>query len=207
MPQQRSTPPLRVGFVLFDGFELLDVFGPAEIFGLLTRSGRTRLTLLGADGAGPVTSAQGVRVLADRTCAGAPEADVLIVPGGQGTRREVENGRLLAWLREADREVEVTASVCTGSALLARAGLLDGRRATSNKAAFDWVREQGPHVTWVRQARWVEDGKFWTSSGVSAGIDMALALMARLLGRETADRVAQSAEYRWNPDPDADPFA
>jgi transcriptional regulator GlxA family with amidase domain len=99
-------------------------------------------------------------------------------------------------------------SVCTGAALLARAGLLDGRRATSNKLSFKWVTEQGPAVEWIlRQARWVEDGKFATSSGVSAGIDMTLALIAKLAGAESAERIAIRMEYEWHRDPSWDPFA
>ena len=98
-------------------------------------------------------------------------------------------------------------SVCTGSALLAKAGLLDGLRATSNKRAFEWVMAQGPQVTWIRKARWVKDGRFWTSSGISAGIDMTLGLISHLLGRERSLEVARRAEYLWNEDRNDDPFS
>lgn len=98
-------------------------------------------------------------------------------------------------------------SVCTGSVLLASAGLLDGRKATSNKMSFDWVTEQGPDVDWVAKARWVEDGRFFTSSGVSAGMDMSLAVITRLLDRAAADKVAQIAEYEWHDNAARDPFA
>ena len=98
-------------------------------------------------------------------------------------------------------------SVCTGAALLARAGVLDERQATSNKAAFSWVVSQGPRVRWVKQARWVEDGKFWTSSGVSAGIDMALAVIARLIRLELAEELAVLMDYEWPRDAAHDPFA
>jgi transcriptional regulator GlxA family with amidase domain len=97
-------------------------------------------------------------------------------------------------------------SVCSGSALLAKAGLLDGRRATSNKQFFDLARGQGPRVDWVAQARWVEDGPFATSSGVSAGIDMALGVIARLFGKERAQEIADLTEYEWHSDPTRDPF-
>jgi len=133
--------------------------------------------------------------------------DVLLVPGGIGTRREVGNGALMDWLRRRADEAEIVSSVCTGAALLARAGLLNGRRATSNKFAFSWVVEQGPQVEWVRQARWVEDGKFATSSGVSAGIDMTLALIARTADVTSAERVATRMEYEWHRDASWDPFA
>jgi transcriptional regulator GlxA family with amidase domain len=97
--------------------------------------------------------------------------------------------------------------MCSSSALLAKAGILDGKSATSNKRAFDWVKSQGPDVTWIRQARWVEDGRIFTSSGVSAGMDMTLGLIERLLGREHSRQVAKQAEYRWNEDRTIDPFA
>jgi transcriptional regulator GlxA family with amidase domain len=99
----------------------------------------------------------------------------------------------LDWLVRRSADTAIVTSVCTGAALLARAGILDGRRATTNKRAFQWVVEQGPRVEWVREARWVEDGKFVTSSGVSAGINMTLAVIARLLGKETSERAATSS--------------
>jgi transcriptional regulator GlxA family with amidase domain len=97
--------------------------------------------------------------------------------------------------------------VCTGTALLARPGLLDGRRATTNKAVFQWVADQGPKVEWIRAARWVEDGHFFTSSGVSAGMDMSLAVIAKLVGQDMADALATGAEYDWHRDASWDPFA
>jgi len=193
-----------VGVVLFPGFELLDVFGPLEAFGNLPGMFRV---LLVAERAGPVASAQGPRALADHGFADCPHLDLILVPGGIGTREEAENPALLGWLARRGAEAEVVTSVCTGTALLARAGLLDGRRATTNKAFFQWVADQGPKVEWVRAARWVEDGKFATSSGVSAGIDMALAVIARLEGREVSENVARAMEYEWHTDADWDPFA
>jgi len=133
--------------------------------------------------------------------------DVLLVPGGFGTRELVNNGDFHAELvRVADRSKSVL-SVCTGSALLAKAGLLDGARATSNKLAFDWVVSQGPGVDWVRRARWVTDGKFRTSSGVTAGIDMTLDFVREQLGLEVARKVATALEHRWTENAEDDPFA
>ena len=132
---------------------------------------------------------------------------MLLIPGGPGTRTELANPAVLDWLKTASAKAEITMSVCTGSVLLARAGLLDGRRATSNKMSFAWVQEQGPDVDWVAEARWVEDGRLFTSSGVSAGMDMSLAVIARLLDRAAADKVAQIAEYEWHDDAARDPFA
>ncbi len=193
-----------VGVLLFDQFELLDVFGPLEMLGLLEEDFSIRLI---SQQAPTVASAQGPRSVIDDHFAEDRAYDVLLVPGGMGTRREVENAALLQWLARAAGQAEIVASVCTGSALLAKAGLLDGRRATTNKLAFDWVARQRPAVQWQRRARWVEDGKFFTSSGVSAGMDMALALVARLCGIERARQAALWAEYVWAEDSENDPFA
>jgi transcriptional regulator GlxA family with amidase domain len=195
-----------VGALLFEGFELLDVFGPLEAWGMLAAAGEWKLVTTAAT-AGPVASAQGPRAVADHSMADCPKLDVILVPGGIGTRREVKNGALLDWLRRRSSEAEVVTSVCTGAALLARAGLLDGRRATTNKAVFGWVAEQGAAVQWVKQARWAEDGPFVTSSGVSAGIDMTLAVIARLAGIGVAEGIAIRMEYDWHRDAAWDPFA
>ena len=114
---------------------------------------------------------------------------------------------LIDFIRSRSSEAEIVMSVCTGAALLARAGLLDGRRATTNKRAFAWPVSQGPYVNWIRQARWIEDGKFVTSSGISAGIDMALAVIGRRYGGETAGDIAAAMEYEWHRDAHWDPFA
>jgi transcriptional regulator GlxA family with amidase domain len=195
-----------VGALLFEGFELLDVFGPLEAWGILSAAGGWKVVTT-AESAGAVTSAQGPRAVADHSLPECPKVDVILVPGGIGTRRQVQNSVLLEWLRQRSEEAEVVTSVCTGAALLARAGLLDGRNATSNKKSFGWVVEQGSAVRWVRQARWVEDGRFVTSSGVSAGIDMTLSVIARVADPETAERIAVCMEYDWHRDPAWDPFA
>jgi transcriptional regulator GlxA family with amidase domain len=198
--------PKTVGIVLFEGFELLDVFGPAETYGIHDLKGAFRLLMV-AEQPGAVASAQGPSAIAGYGFADCPHLDIILVPGGIGTRREVENQALGSWLRARAEAAERVTSVCTGSAILASAGLLDGRRATSNKRALDWVMSQGRHVQWIGQARWVEDGKFATSSGVSAGIDMALAIIAQICGVEIAEKAAVGMEYEWHRDAGWDPFA
>ncbi len=193
-----------VGTLLFPGFELLDVFGPLEMFGALADDFSLKTI---AATAGPVESRQGPKAMADVALADAKPYDILLVPGGRGTRREVDNAALIDWLKRHAEASGIVATVCTGAALLARTGLLDGRKATSNKASFGWVVAQGPNVVWQTHARWVVDGKYYTSSGVSAGMDMTLALIADLCGAEKARWVADYAEYRWSNDPDDDPFA
>ncbi len=193
-----------IAALVFPGFETLDLFGPIEMFGLLKHEFSISIV---SEQPGEIGSAQGQRVCVDRAFADAVAFDMLLVPGGPGTRTEVTNPALLDWLQTASASAEIIMSVCTGSALLASAGLLDGRKATSNKMSFGWVRQQGPDVDWVARARWVEDDRFFTSSGVSAGMDMSLAVITRLLDRAAADKVAQIAEYEWHDDAARDPFA
>lgn len=198
-------PPARtLGIVLYSRFELLDVFGPAEMFGNL--GDKVKIVMVAAK-AGPVKSAQGPQVVADYGFDDCPQLDLLMVPGGFGTLAELKNETLLDWLRKRSEKAEIVMSVCSGSALLAKAGLLDGRRATSNKQYFQMAVAQGPKVEWVKEARWVDDGNRVTSSGVSAGTDMALHVIERLYGKEIAERLADGTEYQWHRDADRDPFA
>jgi putative intracellular protease/amidase len=192
-----------IGVVLYPMFEVLDVFGPIEMWANVPDFHVVTI----AEHKGLVRSTQGVSVQADYDFLDAPPLDVVMVPGGAGTRTELGNPVFLDYLRKADAQSEFTTSVCTGSALLAKAGLLKGRRATSNKKFFALAVAQDPSVTWVKRARWVEDGKVITSSGVSAGTDMALGLVARLYGVEPARLLARNLEYQWSEDPTKDPFA
>ena len=192
-----------IGVLIFDDFELLDVFGPLEMYGMLPEI--FDIFLVSEDG-GNISSRQGPRVVSDHIFSMGYQYDILFVVGGTGTRREVHNPRLMKWLKGQAEEAELVTSVCTGSALLAKAGVLDGIRATTNKLAFNWVQSQGEKVSWIKKARWVEDGRFFTSSGVSAGTDMSLAVIERLTDRDTAYKVAAMAEYIWNEDSEDDPF-
>jgi transcriptional regulator GlxA family with amidase domain len=160
-----------------------------------------------AENAGPVRSAQGPETVARHGFDGCPALDLLLLPGGVGTLAQLANEALLDFLRARCGSVEVAMSVCSGSALFARAGVLDGRRATSNKIFFELARAQSEKVDWVEEARWVEDGPLVTASGVSAGTDMALGVISRLYGRERAEAVALVTEYQWHRDPERDPFA
>jgi transcriptional regulator GlxA family with amidase domain len=193
-----------VAVVLFPGFELLDACGPIEVLAHLPE--HFSVTLLGPR-AGPIPSAQGVEVVAGRPYDQASPCDLVLVPGGVGTRTLVDDEAFCSWLARFAARAPLVASVCTGSAVLAAAGLLDGHRATSNKRAFSWASGQGSDVEWVKKARWVEDGDRWSSSGVAAGIDMALALVARLHSEALAHRVADALEIDWHEDPRFDPFA
>ncbi len=193
-----------IGVVLFPEFELLDVFGPLEMFGMVPENFTIHLV---AEQAGAVASRQGPQSIAERGFGDDLRFDLLLVPGGPGTRTEVDNDWLLNWLRDQSKVAEYTASVCTGSALLAKAGVLDGLRATTNKRAFGWAAAQSNNVTWIPEARWVEDRNVFTSSGVSAGMDMSLAIIGKLLDNDVAEQIATWTEYDWHRDPSWDPFA
>lgn len=206
-----SNQPLQLGAVLYPGFEMLDFFGPLELFSVVGSSVIKINTV--AENAGPVAAAigsegaVGPKVIADFGFEDAPAFDLLLVPGGSGTLEELDNAVMLDYLTGASEQAQLVASVCTGSALLAKAGVLDGHRATSNKQVFALASTQSELVDWVESARWVEDGKFFTSSGVSAGMDMALAIIKKLWGDDRADTAASYTEYSWNRDADNDPFA
>ncbi|WP_232037368.1 DJ-1/PfpI family protein [Sphingobium amiense] len=203
-PTVPAGPKLRLGMVLFDDFEVLDVYGPLSMFGAL--KDRVQITTI-AEKAGTITTASGLSFVADVAFADAPQLDLVIIPGGMGTRREVNNAQFLSAIRHLAEVTPQVATVCTGAAVLAKTGWLDGKRATSNKMAWKWVTAQSAKVLWVPKARWVEDGKVTSSSGVSAGMDMALFLIAKRFGKETATWVANRAEYRWYDNPADDPYA
>lgn len=205
-----SEQALTLGAIIYPGFEMLDLFGPLEMFSMVPRESLTIHMV--AENAGPVPAALGMeisgpKVIADYGFADAPPLDIILLPGGFGTLPELENSNMLDFLAQRCKSARITASVCSGSALLARAGVLDGRRATSNKQLFALATSQSDKVTWVEAARWVEDGPYVTSSGVSAGTDMALAVIQRLWGEELALTTAEFAEYTWHRDADNDPFA
>jgi putative intracellular protease/amidase len=144
----------------------------------------------------------------DYTCAQAlkQQFELLMVPGGRGTWPLVDQPPVLEWLRTMDAKVSIMASVCTGAALLAKAGLLDGKPAATNHGAFGRVAQQGPRVLWDGVSSWVDAGKYVTSAGVSAGTDLGFYLVCRLAGRAVAEIAVQGAEYDWHRDPQAPIF-
>ncbi|MDL9945080.1 DJ-1/PfpI family protein [Gordonia sp. ABSL11-1] len=194
----------RVSVVMYEGFELLDVFGPVEILGVLDQ--HFEVTMVAAE-AGLIASSQGTRVEAPEGFASDADVDIVMVPGGIGWLRMVDDAGFLEQLRTYVVDANLVTSVCTGSAILAAAGLLDGYRATSNKRSFDRVTRYGKSVSWERRARWVQDRDRWTSSGVAAGIDMTAALIADLVGAELAQHAAEVIEFEPQTDPDHDVFA
>ena len=189
--------------IVFDGFETLDVMGPAEIIGELPET--FNLRLCSAEG-GLVISAQNLCV-DTAAFASIHPGGVLLIPGGIGTRKLVGDPWYIGRLRTLAMDAETILTVCTGSALFAKTGLLDGRKATSNKKLFSWAQAVNPKVRWRKRARWVIDGKYYTSSGVTAGMDMTLGFVRDTVGDNAARTVAEDMEYLWNEDMDSDPFA
>ncbi len=183
-----------IAIVLFPVVEELDFVGPWEVFTFLRSLQPDSCDVFTvSEHGGEVRCAKGLRVLADYSFDAAPHADIVVVPGGMGTRAEVDNAAIVDYIRRAGQDAEITTSVCTGAFLLERAGLLAGRRATTHWASMDRLRKVS--TVDVVEARWVDEGAVITSSGVSAGIDMALYLVGRLWGPETARRVQRGIEY------------
>ena len=184
-----------INLLLFQDFTALDAFGPVEV---LCGVPEYTLRYISMEG-GVITNGQGIRILTEPL----NEADktaIWVLPGGWGTRPLTSNGAFLEALKEIAETCTAFLSVCTGAALLAKAGVLDGKKATSNKKSFDWVVENGPKVLWERDARWVKEGKIYTAAGVSAGIDMALGFLEDTFGTQTAESTARRMEYVWNRD-------
>lgn len=193
-----------LGALVFPGFETLDYFGPMEMLGGF---GEETEIITVAKRSDPVPSCHGQRIVVDKTISEKNDYDLLFIPGGDSALIEGKDEELLQWIREASANAERVMAVCTGTVLLGMTGALDGRRATTNKRDFTKTVHLAPRVEWVKEARWVKDGKFFTSSGVSAGMDMALAVMADLFGMELAERLALGCEYEWHKDANRDPFA
>lgn len=182
-----------INFLFFEDFESLDIFGPIEI---LARIDNVKMHYVSING-GLIKSRQGYEIITEGVSTINSEG-VLVIPGGQGTRTLIDDKKFISELKELCLNAEYVLSICTGSALLAKAGLLDNHNATSNKKAFEWVKSISNSVNWIRKARWVADDKFYTSSGVSAGMDMSLGFVSDMFGVEKAEQIADDIEYVWN---------
>ncbi|KAG6879089.1 hypothetical protein C0992_005234 [Termitomyces sp. T32_za158] len=220
-----TSPPLSFGVILYPGFQALDVFGPLDALNTLALTSRPPLTLsLISSTLSPVSTkppgalsppsfAFTESVVPTHTYATAPPLDVLLIPGGLGVR-DISSPPIqdaIAFTARVYPGLKHLITVCTGSVVAALAGVLDGRRATTNKSAWEWVKDTaargGSTARWVPRARWVVDGNVWTSSGVSAGLDVVFAWIAQVFGEDEARRVADVLEYERHVDPSWDPFA
>ena len=195
----------KLAALVFPGFETLDFFGPLEMLGGHT-VGAVDIKIV-AETLDPVASFHGPKTVVDRTFSDGVDYDLILIPGGDSAPLDPINQAMNDWIVAASANAEYVMAVCTGTVLLATTGLLDGRRATTNKKDYVATIPYGPKTEWVPKARWVEDGKFFTSSGVSAGMDMSLAVMAKIFGEDVAETIAIGTEYDWHRDPNWDPFS
>jgi transcriptional regulator GlxA family with amidase domain len=184
-----------IGMLIFDDAEELDFVGPWEVFTMAAKIRDDIRVVTIAERADPVRCAKGLRVIPDHTLADAPALDVVLVPGGQGTRREVDNPVLIGWLQRIAPRLRWTTSVCTGALLLCEAGLATGRRVTTHWAFVEDLRKRYPDVEVLDRVRYVRDGTLCTSAGVSAGIDSALWLTGQMWGVDTARSTQRAMEY------------
>lgn len=192
----------KLGILVFDEIEVLDFTGPFEVFSVARLNEESRrsepspfeVTLI-AQFDRPIVAAGGLKVLPDTTFDDCPPLDVLLVPGGLGTRWEMHNEKLLSFVQQRASQVELLASVCTGALILASAGLLDGLTATTHWHSLELMQELFPTVNVEGEARVVRDGKVMTSAGIAAGIDMALDILADYYGEDVARYTASYMEY------------
>ncbi|EED16209.1 ThiJ/PfpI family protein [Talaromyces stipitatus ATCC 10500] len=224
MSGESPEPPVHWSVVLFPGFQALDVFGPLDILNLVARYKKIELSIIAAT-LDPVStdvaplfpgrqdvwnlagSKIGQSVVPTHTFDSPPEKiEVLLIPGGGGTRSRPSAEPVVEFIKKIFSSIRYLLTVCTGSGLAARAGVLDGKRATSNKRAWKEVTALRTEPIWVQRARWVAEGNIWSSSGISAGMDMMFAYVEYIWGKEFANTIAKRMEYIRNEDWDNDPF-
>lgn len=189
-----------VGILIFDEVEVLDFCGPFEVFSVTGREiapGAFDTFTLAAHPR-PISTRGGMAVTPKFSFADAPQLDLLLVPGGQGTRPLIHDAAMIEWIRQQAATVELLLSVCTGALLLAKAGLLDGLSATTHHGALDLLRKLAPSAQVRDDVRYVDNGLIITSAGIAAGIDMSLHVVSRLLGRDVAEQTAKQMEYPWH---------
>ncbi|KAF8152583.1 DJ-1/PfpI family protein [Crassisporium funariophilum] len=215
--QSENAVPLRYGVIVYPGYQALDIFGPLDVLNTLSLAYPLQLSII-AETLVPVSTKPPVPFSNPRsdfsqsinpthTFASCPPIDVLIVPGGIGNRVSENIDPVVEYIAKIYPSLKYLITVCTGSGLAARAGILNGRKATTNKRAWARTVQLGPLVDWVPHARWVVDGNIWTSSGVSAGIDVALAFISEVYGQEVGKMLADFLEYERHTDPSWDPYA
>ncbi|KAF0513380.1 ThiJ/PfpI domain-containing protein [Gigaspora margarita] len=197
-----------IGALLYPDYDLLDFNGTIRFLGSLESEQNLNVKIITISETGKkCNSASQCSNWADYSFDDCPEFDVLLIPGGKSYRKEIENSALIKFIDKWIPKVKYVLMVCSASAFVAKTGHLDCKKATSNKSEFDRIVEYGPNVNWIKHGRWIVDGKFYSSGGVSAGMDMALAWISDVFGEKTAFKAAHRAEYVWNNNPALDPFS
>ena len=212
-----ATLPVNYAMVVYPAFQAIDVFGPLDALNMLSLKYPINLFIVGPT-LDPVSTRPGMpnpfasntseSIVPTHTFDNPPEnIDVLMVPGGIGTRNNATLDQVAAFIAETFPRVDYLFSVCTGAAAAAKAGVLDGKQATTNKRSWAFVTAFGPNVEWVTHARWVEDGNIWTTSGIAAGIDGMFAFISAIYGDDVSDSIAIGNEYERELNSTNDPFA
>lgn len=189
----------KVAILIFDEVEVLDFCGPFEVFavtGARTEQKPFEVFTV-AEASQPITARNGLSVNPTFTFANCPQTDILIIPGGYGTRPLMHNQIVLDWIKAQATNAEIVMSVCTGALLLAKIGLLDGLSATTHWGALDLLRDIAPETTVKPNTRFVDNGRILLSAGISAGIDLSFHIVTRLLGKDVAQETARWMEYDW----------
>ena len=191
--------PRRLAILLFEDAEVLDFCGPLEVFSVASRQLETPTfdVFTVAETAEPVITRNGLSINPDHALSTCPRPDIILVPGGVGSRQQLHNSPVIDWIRQAASHAEFVLSVCTGALLLGKAGLLDGLEVTTHHVAYNLLREIVPSGVVHEDRRFVDTGKVVTSAGISAGIDMSLHMVERLLGSQVANATAKHMEYTW----------
>jgi transcriptional regulator GlxA family with amidase domain len=194
--------PMNVGILIFDEVEVLDFCGPFEVFSVARDpqdpNHKPFAVFTIAEQERTIKARGGLLTCPHFCFDNHPPIDILVVPGGWGTRKEIDNPVLIEWIKKVTDEAQINTSVCTGSFLLGKAGVLEGKRTTTHWASIDRMRQSFPHTQVEENVRYVDEGNLVTSAGVSAGIDMSLHVVEKLLGRDTAEYTARMMEYNWN---------
>ena len=192
-------PPRNVAILIFDDVEVLDFCGPLEVFSVTGRQDNVSPfnVYTVAEESGPIMARNQLSINPRYTMLDHPQPQILLIPGGYGTRREMYNTTLIDWIRSRSREADLVLSVCTGALLLAKAGLLEGLAATTHHGAMELLKGVAPNTRIREGKRIVDNGKIVLSAGISAGIDMSLYVVSKLLGEEQALRTAHCMEYDW----------
>ncbi|AUD21078.1 TPA: DJ-1/PfpI family protein [Bacillus cereus] len=186
-----------VGIFLFNEVEVLDFAGPFEVFSITKVHEEKPFTVYTVSQNGEmITARNGLKVQPDYSIEDLPPVDILIIPGGKGAREnEVKNDIIINWVRQQMKEVKLMTSVCTGALLLAKAGLLEGLKATTHWASIQTFKKDFPNVEVMENVKFVDEGHIITSAGISAGINMSFHIVKNLLGVEIAEETAKNMEY------------
>lgn len=194
---KNSDYPLTLGILLFDDVEVLDFCGPFEVFSVTEKDGNKPFSVITVAANDLVTARNGLQIKPTCLLEQAPTFDILLIPGGQGTRREIYNEDLVEWIKRRAEQSKLVLSVCTGALLLAKANLISGLKATTHHNGLKLLAEIDPSIEIFQDKRFVDNGKFILSAGISAGIDMSFHVVQRLLGKDVAIQTAKHMEYDW----------